>query len=435
VERIGVVGVSYRTTDVDRLAAAALPPETGAGELAELARLAGFSEMVYLATCNRVELYFRAHTHNNDSAILFHLRRSIADLTGGASQLPSDDELYLLRGMEAARHLFRVTAALDSMMVGEAQIAGQVKQAHERAHEAGILGGLLDQTFHESFHLAKRVRNETELTLRPVSLVTLVQRKMESHLAATSSAVLILGAGEMAGQCLRMVRGIDAERHVLVANRTPERAEELVEADPMAWMLPLDTIRLEAPAAGMILAATSSEEPVLGAAQVERIRDLLPEDEPMLIVDLAMPPNVEGGTRGIRGVEVVGIEEMREEAEANRQRRLKEMELCEELVDHQLLILRRRVLDRSLSPVARNLHRSFDDLANRTVEQAMSHDLAHLPPEDRETVERMTRTLIKRLVQVPLRGLKGAAWDHSAAVLDSFLRGLEGVKAGPGESS
>ncbi len=435
VERIGVVGVSYRTTDVDSLAAAALPRETGPRELAELARLAGFSEMVYLATCNRVEFYFRAQALNHDESILFHLRRTIADLTGGASQLPCEDELYLLRGMDAARHLFRVTAALDSMMVGEAQIAGQVKQAHETAHEAGILGGLLDQTFHESFHLAKRIRNETELAMRPVSLVTLVQRKMESHLAASSAAVLILGAGEMARQCLRMVRGIDAERHVLVANRTPGRAEELVEGDPMAWGLPLDSISVEPPAAGLVLAATSAEEPILDASHVEAIRGRLPGDEPLLIVDLAMPPNVDPGARTLAGVELLGIEEMRQEAEANRQRRMEEMERCEALVDHQLLILRRRVLDRSLSPVARNLHRSFDDLAHRTVEQTMNHDLAHLAPEDRETVERMTRTLVKRLVQVPLRGLKGAAWEHSAAVLDSFLRGLDGVKAGHGENS
>ncbi len=435
MERIGVVGVSYRTTKVESLAAAALPPETGAGELGELARLAGFSEMVYLATCNRVEFYFRAQAHNHDESILFHLRRTIADLTGGASQLPCEDELYLLRGMDAARHLFRVTAALDSMMVGEAQIAGQVKKAHETAHEAGILGGLLDQTFHESFHLAKRIRNETELTLRPVSLVTLVQRKMESHLAASSAAVLILGAGEMAGQCLRMVRSIDAGRHVLVGNRTPERAAELVDGDPMAWSLPLDSVALEPPVVGLVLAATSAEEPILSPAQVATIRRGLPADEPLLIVDLALPPNVDPGARSLDGVELVGIEEMREEAEANRERRLAEMERCEELVDHQLVILRRRVLDRSLSPVARNLHSSFDDLARRAVEQTMQHDLAHLPPEDRETVERMTRTLVKRLVQVPLRGLKGAAWEHSASVLDSFLRGLDGVKAGHGEAS
>jgi len=430
-----VVGVSYRTTDVDTLAAAALPRETGPAELAELARLAGFSEMVYLATCNRVEFYFRAQAGNHDESILFHLRRTIADLSGGSSQLPCEDELYMLRGMEAARHLFRVTAALDSMMVGEAQIAGQVKQAHETAHEAGILGGLLDQTFHESFHLAKRVRSETELTLRPVSLVTLVQRKMESHLAASSSAVLILGAGEMARQCLRMVRGIDGDRHVLVSNRTSERAQELVDGDPMAWSLPLDSIALEPPAAGLVLAATSAEEPLLDGSHVKGIRNRLPADEPLLIVDLAMPPNIAPEARTVAGVELVGIEEMREEAEANRQRRLAEMERCEELVDHQLVILRRRVLDRSLSPVARNLHQSFDDLAQRTVEQTMNQDLAHLAPEDRETVERMTRTLVKRLVQVPLRGLKGAAWEHSAAVLDSFLRGLDGAKPRHGENS
>jgi glutamyl-tRNA reductase len=92
------------------------------------------------------------------------------------------------------------------MMVGEAQITGQAKEAHEIAHNSGLLGGILDQTFHESFHLAKRIRTETELTRRPVSLVTLVERKLNEHLDSSSAPVLILGAGEMARQALKLVR-------------------------------------------------------------------------------------------------------------------------------------------------------------------------------------------------------------------------------------
>ena len=102
------------------------------------------------------------------------------------------------------------------MMVGEAQITGQAKEAHEMAHNMGLLGGILDQTFHEAFHLAKRIRTETELTRRPVSLVTLVERTLHDHIAASSTPVLILGAGEMAAQALRLIRSGDAARRVIV---------------------------------------------------------------------------------------------------------------------------------------------------------------------------------------------------------------------------
>jgi glutamyl-tRNA reductase len=141
LDRIGVVGASYRTVQIDQLAAAALPAEFPRENLVEFARLAGFSELVYLGTCNRVEFYFRGETRIHTNPLLFHLRRSLADLTEGQCQLPDDDGLYVHFGRSAVRHLFRVTSALDSMMVGEAQITGQAKEAHEIAHNSGLLGG------------------------------------------------------------------------------------------------------------------------------------------------------------------------------------------------------------------------------------------------------------------------------------------------------
>ncbi len=436
MDRIGVVGTSYRTAHVDELAAASLPPDFDHEQLVELARLAGFSELVYLGTCNRVEFYFRGETRIHTNPLLFHLRRSLADLTEGTTQLPDNDRLYVHFGPTAVRHLFRVTSALDSMMVGEAQIMGQAKEAHERAHNINLLGGILDQTFHEAFHLSKRIRTETELTRRPVSLVTLVERRLHEHLETTSSPVLILGAGEMAGQALRLIRNTDSERHVLVANRTPERARELVADDPHAEALFMEATLAAPPSVGMVVAATSSDQIMLARPQVEALRSQLDEDERLLLIDLAMPPNLDPDARAIAGVDLHGIEEMRDEAEHNRQMRLSEMDRCEKLVDHQIETLRRRLLDRALSPAAKGLHRSFREVSKRAVKHSMAKDLAHLGDEDREAVERMTNALIKRLVQVPLRGLKGAAWNHSSAVIDGFIKGLDGdIENGGGKTS
>ncbi len=420
MERIGVIGATYRTASTEALAQASLPQSFPEDGLVTLARLAGFEELVYLGTCNRVEFYFRSASANRTRDILFHLRRSLADLSDGQAQLPPDDDLLVARGEEAVRHLFRVTAALDSMMVGEAQIAGQVKEAHERAHGAGILGGILDQAFHEAFHLAKRVRTETELARRPVSLVTLVERRLAEHLARTSTPVLILGAGEMAAEALKLLRKADPDRRVIVANRTEARAGELVSRDPKAHALPLEPLLAAPPAVGAVVAATSSEELLLTRQGVETIRARLPEDEPLLLVDLAMPPNLDPAAGDIRGVTYVGIESMRREAEENRRLRLAEIDRCEALIEHQLAVFQRRLLDRALSPVARALHRSYREIADRTLEQVLSRRLSHLAEEDRKAVEELTGYLLKRLVQVPLRGLKGAASGHGLAVLESF---------------
>jgi glutamyl-tRNA reductase len=426
LDRIGVVGTSYRKAHVDELAAAALPADFEHEQLVELARLAGFSELVYLGTCNRVEFYFRGETRIHTNPLLFHLRSSLADLTDGNTQLPDDDRLYVHFGPAAVRHLFRVTSALDSMMVGEAQIAGQTKEAHERAHNIDLLGGILDQTFHEAFHLAKRIRTETELTRRPVSLVTLVERRLHDHLESNSAPVLILGAGEMAGQALRLIRNTDPNRHVLVANRTPERAREMVADDPHAEALFMEATLAMPPAVGLVVAATSSDQIMLNQVQVQMLRSQLDERELLLLVDLAMPPNLDPDSPTIPGVELHGIEEMREEAEHNRECRLAEMDRCEKMVDHQIETLRRHLLDRALSPAAQGIHQNFRDVADRALKHSLNKELAHLDAEDREAVERMTAGLVKRLVQVPVRGLKGAAWHHSSAVIDGFIKGLNG---------
>ncbi len=426
MDRIGVVGTSYRTVEVERLAAAALPGEFPRENLVELARLAGFSELVYLGTCNRVEFYFRGESRIHTNPLLFHLRRSLADLTDGACQLPEGDALYVHFGPAAVRHLFRVTSALDSMMVGEAQIAGQAKEAHEEAHQSGLLGGILDQTFHESFHLAKRIRTETELTRRPVSLVTLVERTLREHLDSTKSPVLILGAGEMARQALKLVRTGDLDRPVIVANRTSDRAEKMVENDDHATTLPLEETLEGPPSVGTIVAVTSSQDTLLDRQRIAAVRDRLPDGEELLVIDLAMPPNVDPEAGALPRVNLHGIEEMREEAELNRQRRRGEMDRCEQMVEHQISILRRHLLDRALGPAAQNIHQSFQEMAERATRHSFAKDLSHLDDADRKAVEQLTNGLIKRLVQVPIKGLKEAAWNHSSAVIDGFLKGLEG---------
>ena len=424
MDRIGVIGTSYRTTDVASLARAALPGEFPGERLVELSRFSGFEELVYLGTCNRVEFYFRAGSPNRNADILFHLRRSLADLSGGEVELPPDGELYVLRGEEAVRHLFRVAAAIDSMMVGEVQIAAQVKAAHERAHELDLLGGILDQAFHEALHLGKRIRTETDLARRPVSLVSLVERKLAGHLAETSTPVMVLGAGEMARETLKLVRKADVDRRVLVVNRSLERAEALVAGDPRAAALPLEEVLAGPPAAGTVVAATAAERVLLDLGKVEGIRRLLPTDEGLLVVDLALPPNVDPGVASLDGVTHVGIEAMREEAEANRRHRLAEISRCEALIDHQVEILRRRLLDRAISPVARSLHTAYREVARGTLDRVVTRELGHLEEADRQALERFTDHLVKRLVQLPLRGLKGAAADHGASVIESFGRRL-----------
>jgi glutamyl-tRNA reductase len=209
----------------------------------------------------------------------------------------------------------------------------------------------------------------------------------------------------------------------------------MVADDPAAEARPLTEVQAEPPRTGLVAAVTSSEEPILHVGQVSAIRDQLPKDESLLLVDLAMPPNVDPAVRELEGVLVHGIDEMRDEAERNRQLRLAEMNRCEGLVEHQLETLRKHLLDRELSPVARGLQQSFGEVADRSLRHALGKDLSHLEDDDRAALEKMVRDMSKRMVQVPLRGLKTAARNHSSAVIANFLRGLDGNDGnGSGES-
>ena len=211
-----------------------------------------------------------------------------------------------------------------------------------------------------------------------MSLVTLVERILQDHLGSTSAPVLILGAGEMSRQTLRLIRAADRDRRVVVANRTPEHAEAVVNGDPAAAALPLGAIFREPPQAGAVIAATAADHPIVSRDLVTSMRSELPHAEPLLLVDLAMPPNIDPAARRVEGVVLHGIEEMRAEADHNRQLRLAELDRCESMVEHQLVILRRRMLDRALSPVAQDLQRSFDEVARRALRHVLAKDLSHL---------------------------------------------------------
>ena len=145
-----------------------------------------------------------------------------------------------------------------------------------------------------------------------------------------------------------------------------------------------------------------------------------------MLIDLALPPNIAAKARDLNRVELHGIEEMREESEHNRQLRAAEIDSCEQLVEHQLLVFRNHLLNRELSPAAQTLKGSFLELAEKSLDRSFSRELRHLDQADREAVERLVKRLSNKLVQVPVQGLKGAAWNHSSAILDNFVKAVNG---------
>jgi glutamyl-tRNA reductase len=297
-------------------------------------------------------------------------------------------------------------------MLGESQVLGQVKGAFRTATDAGVAGPRLTTLFTQAFRTAKRVRTETMLSRRPVSLVSLAERSLRARLEACPGPVAIVGAGEMANQALELVRKLAPERPVTLFNRTRDRGSSLA-AQYAATYRPLGELG-DGGEFTAVIAATSSELPVITPEVARRLA-------PALLLDFGLPPNVSGECRAVDGIELVDQEVLRGEAEANRSARAEELSKSEQIVEEQLQELSYEVMEHELSPVARRLVTTFRDLAR--VELArVAADSGTVPAD---AIEEAAERLSQRLVRVPMRGLREVAWHHSTDVLNTFLDAVQ----------
>ena len=373
----------------------------------------GVQEMVYLATCHRAEWYLVYEGEQCPGRLLMSLGVALPQLTGGVTTLPDHDKCFALGGRDAARHLFRVGCALESLMVGDNQILGQVKEAFRRSSVLGLTGPLTTALFTQAVRAAKRVRTETSLSRGAVSLVSLAERRLQSRLAAAPGAVAVVGAGKTASLAAGLVRSLDANRPIVVFNRTRERGEALA-ARVAAEFRPLDALGSNGDRFAAVIFGASAPQPLLRPDRATHLA-------PTLLVDLGMPPAIDPACDGVPGIERVDQRALRLVAEANRSARNAEISRAEAMVEDQLRELAYEQMEVELSPVAHRLLADFREVLRREFEKVAEGEPATRAAELDAAVERVCR----RLVRVPLRGLREVAWQHSSEVLSTFLEAVQ----------
>lgn len=412
MRRYVLLGCNHTGASLEEIGLARLPEDELPALLRALKLRLGAQELVYLSTCHRTEWYLAYDGELCPGRLTMALGMALEAETHGAAALPQVDRCLMLHGGEVARHLFRVASALDALMLGESQVLGQVKGAFRTATDAGVAGPRLTTLFTQAFRTAKRVRTETMLSRRPVSLVSLAERSLRARLEACPGPVAIVGAGEMANQALELVRKLAPERPVTLFNRTRDRGSSLA-AQYAATYRPLGELG-DGGEFTAVIAATSSELPVITPEVARRLA-------PALLLDFGLPPNVSGECRAVDGIELVDQEVLRGEAEANRSARAEELSKSEQIVEEQLQELSYEVMEHELSPVARRLVTTFRDLAR--VELArVAADSGTVPAD---AIEEAAERLSQRLVRVPMRGLREVAWHHSTDVLNTFLDAVQ----------
>ncbi|MBI2491402.1 MAG: glutamyl-tRNA reductase [Candidatus Rokubacteria bacterium] len=393
-----VAGLNHRNAPVELREQLAVEEDKLRELLGDVAATGAVREAVVLSTCNRVEVYGAADVPGEARAVAFrHLCRY-----RGVDPATVEPLLYTHLEADAVRHAFRVAASLDSMMIGEPQILGQVKDAFALAQACETVGPALHTLFTQAFAVAKKVRTETEIALHAVSVsFAAVELAKKIFAGLTGRAVLLVGAGKM---------GELAARHLVeqgafpiyVANRTWARAQEMARA--LAGVpVPFDDLEATLPGADIVITSTGAPEPVITRALVERA--LHGRGRPLFFIDIAVPRNVEPGVNALDGVYRYDIDDLRQVVDANLRERLREAQRAEALVEREVGRFVARLGDVEVIPTIVSLRERLEEIRTAELKKA----LARLPgasPETRETVEALSAAIVNKILHTPITKLR-----------------------------
>lgn len=408
--RLFAVGISHRTAPVELRECVDFARRGLETALAALAARNVTSEAVVLSTCNRAEIYAGAESDAAADAC----GRFISEYNGVSWDAVAP-HLVVYRGAEAAGHLFRVAAGLDSLVVGEPQILGQVKDAFAAASEVKSTGALTHRLFTSAFGVGKRVRRETALGEGAVSVsyaAIALAKKIFGKLEGLN--VLILGAGEMAKLTASHLQA-QGVKQLTVASRTFETAEALA-ARLNGRAAPWASIGHALAAADIVVTATGSREPVLTRAGVEEA--MRPRrSRPLFVIDIAVPRDVEAAVGNLDQVFLYNIDDLQSIVKENLARRTSEVDRAELIVREEVDRFKTWMQSRELVPTVVALRQRFEAIRQAEL-QRLEPRLASMPPEARARVDEITHLLVEKLLLTPTEQLK-AAEDEAQAVADA----------------
>jgi glutamyl-tRNA reductase len=399
------IGLSHKQAPIGVREQLAVSAEQLPERLARLKAIAGLREAMLLSTCNRLEVFAIADERTAADDVL----RDLGSLAAEHAVIRFEDDALL--------HLFRVTASLDSMVVGEAQIQGQVKEAHARAQECGACGAAFSRLLSAALSAAKRVRTETAIARGAVSVSSVAVRMAHKVLGDLSGrAVLLLGAGEMAQLAARELHALGASQ-LLVANRSSAAAEALAkEVSGIAVSL------LELPAllerADVVLCSATSQQPLVTRDFVGRVVRAR-RYRPLFLVDLALPRNVDPAVNQLENVYVYDMDDLERVAAENRELREQEVQHAEAIVREEITAYARAKQERAAVPVLARLRAQAQALAEAEVERTLSL-LGPLSDRQQKSVRAMAAAIVNKLLHGPtarLRGEQGGPLADAAAEL------------------
>jgi glutamyl-tRNA reductase len=411
ISKIGCISTKIGKAGIELLEALTIPEPERREKIAALKDHMGVAELIYIATCNRVEIIILADSPINNMADLRNRMLDFFFKSVESTRVDFEpDNFRLFLGREAVKHIFAMAASLDSVVIGEAQILGQVKEAHRIAGNNGLSGVVLERLMAAAFKAAKIVRSETELGKRPVSMSSLVALRLGEIITDMPDAVIaIVGAGPMTSKMAKIIRSMARpltgrkkyDNRLLFVNRTPANVE-LFATNYDGRALNLNDFLEGREKVNIIISATSSPEPIFTVAGLRR---LMIEGQKLFGFDMAIPRDFSVDTAQCDFLEIWNIEKLNQLAQKNRRERFRTVDQADRIIESQVKQYLQKEFAQMISP-------SFDSALDESLNMVQEGlaglfkgKLSHLSSDDQELLLHWSKKVIARACYLPARQL------------------------------
>jgi len=392
------VGINYNTAPVAIRERLAFPAESLELSLKTLWNSHKVNGAAILSTCNRTEFYYQTDDHNPDTLIEW-----IAD-TKTIAPAEFAPYLYSHTDSQSIRHMFRVACGLDSMVLGEPQILGQMKTAYQAAYEAGTLGKHLGKLFHHTFSAAKKVRTDTAIGSSPVSVAfAAVQLAQQIFDSLSDQTALLIGAGETIELTARHLHQNNIGR-IIIANRTYDKAHALA-SQFNGYAIDLSELPTHLAEADIVVSSTASQLPILGKGRVESAIKKR-KHKPMFMVDLAVPRDIEAEVAQLRDVYLYTVDDLQNTIDQNMDSRRKAAEQAEEIIDTQVEYFLSWMRSQGAQSMIKDYRFQAEQIRNESLSKALSQLKNGRDAE--EVLNLLAHTLTNKLIHTPSSQIREA---------------------------
>ncbi len=399
--KIGLIGMSHKTADVEMRESFSFS-EDDINEFLKKIRSDNIKEAVCVSTCNRVEIYFASEDiQDSVESIIKHLE----DISS-ISRDKFKDNIYKKYSKDAVHHLLTVSSSLDSMVVGENEILGQVKDAYRKSTDDKCTGQVLNRLFHQAFKTAKRVRTETEIAKNPLSVAYIATELAKSIFEDLSKRkALLIGAGEMGELILKYLTKYNIDE-IIIANRSFHNAERIAaKINREAHIITLDDVKPKAGDVDIIISSVFAPNFIISPIEAKSIVKKR-KNQPLFMIDIAVPRSIDPDTGNINNIFLYNIDDLKSIADDNLKSRLKEVELAKQLIESDLENFLKWYEGLSIVPTIINIQNKFDEIRKKELSKYKRRKLKHLSEDDLKIIDELTSQVMTKTLHNPIMYLK-----------------------------